>query len=87
MVSRRKLPVALADARVAPLAGTVVEDGIEEHERVALRRDLQVVGGIVEPGHKRGEGREVSAGRAAGGGDARWIDAEFGGVRAHVAQR
>ena len=85
VVGGREIAEAIAEPLVAPLAGTVVEDWVEEDEGVGFAGDGGVVGGVVETGDEGGEGSEVAAGRAACGGDAGWVDAEIGGVAADEA--
>ena len=52
VVRGRKLAEPLADALVAPLAGAVVEDGIEQHQRVRLAGNFHVVRRVIESVHE-----------------------------------
>lgn len=70
-----------------PLALGEIDDGIVEQHRIGPARETQVVVGVIETRQGAKGGGEVGAGRIARDGDALRIQAEFGGVRAEVAER
>src|SRR5688572_18629624 len=69
---------------MSPLAGTVIEHGIEQDERIWPRRDLEVVLRIVEPRQQRSRRGEMSARRAACRRNPLGVDAEFVRMLANV---